>query len=244
MGARATVVGAGFLALLGGCAGGGTRADDKAEPWMSDFDPLDVVELMQDVPDSLKLVAIAASFGDKTPGKCPHVRPIRVDLTYQDAGGQESRLGTEVRCGWATRGARVPMGLQVKGSSITDLVARQVTGDPNDPSLVEVQPHPPDAGMGPVRAEELPSKQTPVRQLSMVVPVIPKAVRQVKTVPRYGVKVCVRRDGTVGRVSTSADSRDPQIDAAVLDAIRRWRFQAATLHGRPLQVCQPIALRP
>ncbi len=75
-------------------------------------------------------------------------------------------------------------------------------------------------------------------------PVIPKAVRQVRTVPRYGVNVCVRRDGTVGRVSTRADSRDPQIDAAVLDAIRRWRFQAATLHGRPLQVCQPIALRP
>ncbi len=141
MGVRAeAVVGGGFLALLAGCAGGGTRADDKAEPWMSDFDPLDVVELMQDVPDSLKLVSIAASFGDKTTGRCPHVRPIRVDLTYQDAGGQESRLGAEVRCGWATKGARVPMGLQVKGTSITDLVARQVTGDPNDPK--------PDRGAG------------------------------------------------------------------------------------------------
>lgn len=229
--------------MASGCAGGGTRADEKAEPWMSDFDPLEVVELIQDVPETLRLVSIAASFGDKTPGRCPHVRPIRVDLTYQDDGGRESRLGAEVRCGWATRGAMVPMGLQVKGTSIAGLTARQVDGDPGDPTLTEVQPNPP-GGVGTVRAEELASKQTPARKLSSVMPVIPQGVRQTRTIPRYGVKVCIRRDGNVGRVRTHVDTRDPRIDAAVLDALRRWRFQAATLHGRPLQVCNSIALQP
>jgi protein TonB len=119
-----------------------------------------------------------------------------------------------------------------------------VPGDPGDPSLDEVQPQPPDAGMGPMRADELASKQTRARKLSAVAPVIPHGVRQVKTVPRYGVNVCVRRDGRVGRVRTRADGRDPRIDAAVLDAFRRWRFQPATLHGRPLQVCELFGIQP
>ena len=97
-----------------------------------------------------------------------------------------------------------------------------------------------------MRAEDLASKQTPLRLIpsSAAKPEIPKAVRQVKTVPRYALNVCVRRDGHVGRIRSTVDGRDPQIDAAVLDAVRRWRFQPATLHGRPLQVCQSIALQP
>jgi TonB family protein len=235
-----------LLVVLMGCAGGGTRVGSKDEPWMSDFDPLEVIELIQDVPDSVKLVSIAASFGDKSPGRCPHVRPIQVDLTFHDAGGGESRLGSQVRCGWRTKGAMVPVALRVEGTSITALVARQVNNDPGDRGHDEIDTKTPDAGVGTVRAEDLASKQTPVRLIpsSAVKPEIPKGVRQLKPIPRYGLNICVRRDGHVGRIRTVVDSRDPHIDAAVLDAVRRWRFQPATLHGRPLQVCQSIVLQP
>jgi hypothetical protein len=67
-------------------------------------------------------------------------------------------------------------------------------------------------------------------------PVIPPPLR--KPGARFAplVKLCVRKDGSVGDVSVMRPS-DPAVDPAIVEKIRLFRFRPYLDHGRPIPFC-------
>ena len=82
--------------------------------------------------------------------------------------------------------------------------------------------------------------------------VAPRLLRRVE--PNYPIEA--RREGVVGMVVLEAvvtkdgrveslrvvDSPDTRLSDAATHAIRQWRYQPATLHGEPLDVCLAVRL--
>jgi hypothetical protein len=67
-------------------------------------------------------------------------------------------------------------------------------------------------------------------------PVIPAPLR--KPGARFAplVKLCVRKDGSVGDVTITRPS-DPTVDPAIVEKIRLFKFRPYLDHGRPIPFC-------
>jgi hypothetical protein len=67
-------------------------------------------------------------------------------------------------------------------------------------------------------------------------PVIPPPLR--KTGAKFAplVKLCVRKDGSVGEVTVMRPS-DPAVDPAIVEKLRLFRFRPYLDHGRPIPFC-------
>lgn len=122
----------------------------------------------------------------------------------------------------------VPPGTQVKPYEI---------GDENLPGV----PGPPVTGGTPdgVGFDDTPGPRGPVfTQLKLrhfVQPAYPPRCLRLGIEGRTIVRVLVGEDGRPQEVTLHASSGDALLDEAAMEAVRRWRFEAATHEGRPVR---------
>jgi hypothetical protein len=67
-------------------------------------------------------------------------------------------------------------------------------------------------------------------------PVIPPPLRKPGAKFAPLVKLCVRKDGSVGDVTVMRPS-DPAVDPAIVEKIRLFKFRPYLDHGRPIPFC-------
>ncbi len=75
--------------------------------------------------------------------------------------------------------------------------------------------------------------------VSRVEPSYPEELRQQHKAGIVVIQAIVNTDGSVGPAAVVRHS-DPGFDEAALTAVRRWRYEPATLHGKPVRVYLPI----
>jgi hypothetical protein len=235
---RASVLWAVVLLSIA-CASGPERKAGEEE-----YAPIEVVDLILEMPPTDHLLSVAASFVDQPrPTSCAYGRPFRVDLSIRRGDApDETKLDLLVQCAWRARGALSPARLFVHERD-GKLAVGSGYDDPH-----RSEPIPPPAPSAPVTAtndpESLAARMSGATLISRVAPDIPSAFRTGEGLPPYFVKVCVRRDGTAGRIRLSSARHHPVIDARVFDAVRRWRFEPFRLHGKPIERCTDMRLTP
>jgi TonB family protein len=60
------------------------------------------------------------------------------------------------------------------------------------------------------------------------------------------VEIVVLPDGSVSEAAilSTTDPPWPEAEAAVVEAVKTWRYEPPTLGGTPIAVCSTIAIRP
>ncbi len=48
------------------------------------------------------------------------------------------------------------------------------------------------------------------------------------------LRVMVRRDGSAGTVEVKSSSGYPRLDQSAIEAVKTWRFNPATMDGKPI----------
>lgn len=75
--------------------------------------------------------------------------------------------------------------------------------------------------------------------VTRVEPGYPEELRQQTKAGIVVIQAIVNTDGSVGTAAVVRHS-DPGFDEAALTAVRQWRYEPATLHGKPVRVYLPI----
>ena len=75
--------------------------------------------------------------------------------------------------------------------------------------------------------------------VTRVEPSYPGELRQQKKSGIVVIQAIVNTDGSVGPAAVVRHS-DPGFDEEALTAVRQWRYEPATLHGKPIRVYLPI----
>lgn len=204
------------IALLSGCA-----SASSSGPLSDNFQPLDVVNLVIAVPHHLRLVWLEGRFEEGASARCPAVRPIRLILRFEQPTSRERiEVSSRVDCAWRDRRAVMPATVLIAESANGSLEATRGYLDPE-----EFPPARRSATAMDVRDVSPPTRP---RRVSGDIPQVPAAMRAKGGLPP--VRVCVRKDGSVSRMGLLIrDTRDPEVDAIVLDAVRRWKFEPARL---------------
>lgn len=65
-------------------------------------------------------------------------------------------------------------------------------------------------------------------------PTYPRMSQRLNEQGTVTVRVLVRRDGTAGTVEVKSSSGYPRLDQAAIEAVRTWRFNPATMDGKPI----------
>jgi len=76
-----------------------------------------------------------------------------------------------------------------------------------------------------------------------IIPRYPESARRAGVQGTALVRVRVLADGTVGEVLIEQSSGNSDLDAAAVEAVRRWRFEAARRGGAPVAVWVLIPFR-
>jgi TonB family protein len=60
------------------------------------------------------------------------------------------------------------------------------------------------------------------------------------------VEIVIDPDGSVAEASVvhAAEPRHPEVEAAIVKAVRAWRYEKPTFDGTPVAVCSTLVLRP
>lgn len=149
--------------------------------------------------------------------------PLPPDLAGSDDNASGMRLP---RDGGASALPPVPVAEQPR-----------IIDDPVPPPMAPPAPAAPVASAGPDRAPVPVSRPAPQYPI--------EAMRR-----NAGGTVLVRAtigpDGGVERLELARGSGNRHLDRAAMEAVRRWRFQPATLNGRPVsaEVLVPVEFNP
>jgi hypothetical protein len=206
-------------ALLG-CAtgGGGARA--------TDLDLLARIRLRQDLEPAWHLRSIAAMpFDDAPADLCPDASglPIKVALVYERADPAASVPLTLTTC--LTPYTRPVVGVHdTPGGTIAagprpaeSTPAKRAAGDPigNAPTVVRA------------------------RLVTRVPADIPRGVQVAMAGEklRYSIETCLDATGAVTDLRLVVPRHLAEVDGRVLDALRRWKYEPATINGRPTPSC-------
>jgi periplasmic protein TonB len=113
---------------------------------------------------------------------------------------------------------------------------------------VDSRPAPADAGSGePVLPSAPSGPVTPARPVSGLAsnarPDYPESARRRGEQGRVMVRVAVSAQGSPAEVAVSATSGHPSLDAAAVEAVRKWRFVPATQGGRPVPSVAEVPIR-
>lgn len=131
----------------------------------------------------------------------------------------------------------VPPGTQVKPYEIGDELLPGVPGPP-------VTGGTPD-GVGFDSPDPRAPTYAQLKLLHFVEPRYPLACLRMQIEGRVEVRVLVGENGRAQEVAVLASSGNAALDQSALDAVSRWRFQAATLDGVPVRawVKVPVTFR-
>ncbi|HTM50775.1 MAG TPA: M56 family metallopeptidase [Bryobacteraceae bacterium] len=72
-------------------------------------------------------------------------------------------------------------------------------------------------------------------------PAYPPHAEQAGIQGRVLLQAVIRTDGTIGGLSVLS-SRDPELTASAMDAVRQWRYQPTLLNGQPVEVITTISV--
>jgi len=121
------------------------------------------------------------------------------------------------------------------------VVTVDVQATPREP---EPQPVPSPVSAAPAEAEAQPEPAValpPLKLRSLVEPVTPRHLAgRLRGEVRVEVALNVAADGSVSEASVTASSH-PQMNAAVLEAVRQWRYEPA---GRSREHAVQVVMRP
>jgi protein TonB len=79
----------------------------------------------------------------------------------------------------------------------------------------------------------------PPRLLNRVNPVYPREVQRERIQGVVRLQVVIEADGSVGDAKV-VRSLDPRLDAAAMEAVKQWRYEAATVDGTPVRTIATI----
>lgn len=223
-----------WLSLLTACASAPAARVSEGRP-----DPVELIALDQDVPADLTLVRIETRYLARPPSpRCPLGRPFEVDLLFRRGpDGAEQSVRASVECAWRTAGALKFAPLRVHVTSTGSLAIEAGVWDSRraTPAL--------DRHVGAAAdAERTVAAQSGGKLVSRVDPEIPADLRKSSVPHRYLLDVCIRQDGGVGRVRLSGPLHHPVVDARVLDAVRRWKYEPYEIRGVAVPRCAPVVL--
>ncbi len=71
-------------------------------------------------------------------------------------------------------------------------------------------------------------------------PVYPPMSIRWKEQGRVVLRVLVKSDGSAGEVKVESSSGYPRLDSAAVDTIKSWRFNPATVNGKPIDAWYPL----
>jgi protein TonB len=66
-------------------------------------------------------------------------------------------------------------------------------------------------------------------------PVYPFMSKRLNEQGTVMLRVQVKADGTAGHVEVKSSSGFPRLDQAAMDAVKTWRFNPATVDGKPIE---------
>lgn len=200
------------MLVVAGCATGGAGEDLLAR-----------TELHQRVGPEWHLRSIAiVPASDQEKGRCrADSRPQRTELVYARADGSQPQRVSAVQCVFRYTHASVWVREEPAGTLIAGIRPRP-----------EVHPAPPGSA-----APSDGSGLVPARAVTTVPAEIPRSLQVSERGRRYQISVCTNVEGSVDSVRLVADQHHPEIDARVLDAVSRWKYQPATFNGHPVPSC-------
>jgi TonB family protein len=108
-----------------------------------------------------------------------------------------------------------------------------------NPIFVAITARNPAKASGPVETYTVGDEIKGPKVLTRVEPSYPEELRQGKKAGIVVIQAIVNTDGSVGPAAVVRHS-DPGFDEAALAAVRQWRYEPATLHGKPVRVYLPI----
>ena len=248
-------VACGTVAAIG-CASGPPRVGSSTS---SDKHPLESIYVIQDFPADVRMESITASYVDALPeDRCAAGRPVQLDVVMRKEG-QASRTALAHRLRCLTTYSRATVLIRREAGTGQfyfgpatrapgPAPAAPAGGGTAPPSL----PAPPPAAEAEAEVEvEVPRPPAPAtpavtkeRLIAGGRVVLPAQFRaqKLEPLPRYGATVCVRTDGSVAGVIVWAERHHPELDARVFDAVRRWKYQPATLNGNPVPACPVVRI--
>jgi hypothetical protein len=218
-----------ILLLIAGCASTSQRSAN------SEKHPLENIRLVQDFGPDVHLESIVATVTDPVPDKpCPAGRPIRVDAVLRREGAADAiSLTYQMACVHDYTRPNVV----IKEDQQTQ-VLRMGTGRPPN---IRTKPAVPAADGGPPPGAPTTTTE---RLVSGPGPKLPAAFRTGGSEPtHYAATICIAIDGSVQSVLVVADRHHPELDARVFDALRRWRWEPATLNGHSVPSCPIIRIK-
>jgi periplasmic protein TonB len=189
--------------------------------------PLDYIDFHQDIGTEWRLRSIAAvEVSERPSGPCPGREnyPVRVDLVYQRPANP-LRSSLEIFTCVATY-SRTRVGVhESPGHQI-------VPGPRPGAQPAEADPRP---------AASASDSGNP-RLVEKVLPDIPAGMRSSGERTRYFATVCIDLAGNVTTVRLRTAKHHPQIDARMIDALSRWKFEPARFNGHAVPSCPALAL--
>lgn len=93
----------------------------------------------------------------------------------------------------------------------------------------------------PAPAPPRPLNAQPPRVLSRVNPVYPAEAMRERIQGVVMLQAMIEPDGSVGDVRV-VRSLDPRLDAAAVDAVKQWRYEPATVDGKPVRIVATVSM--
>ena len=105
-------------------------------------------------------------------------------------------------------------------------------------------PHPPEPAPAPKAPPAPPAPPTPPAKTEVNIsasysasnmkPAYPAMSKRLGEQGTVVLRVLVKSDGTAGSVEVKSSSGFPRLDQSAMDAVKSWRFNPATLDGKPV----------
>jgi protein TonB len=86
------------------------------------------------------------------------------------------------------------------------------------------------------------NQQLPLQVVSQDYPKYPDSEKKAQREDQVIVSYVIGKDGRVNDVQILSHANFPAFDAAVLDAIRQWRFRPMIKDGKPVEVVHELAI--
>ncbi len=193
----------------------------------------------------LLLKRVAASYGATQ----------RITTTASPYGTAQDPTTKELPLTFVVRAARsgdrgVLLDLQILLGRKQEIAAASVSGElgktfvlggkPNgNPIFVAITPKDMGQATGAVETYTVGDEIKGPKVVTRVEPSYPEELRRQKKAGIVVIQAIVNTDGSVGPAAVVRHS-DPGFDEAALTAVRQWRYEPATLHGKPVRVYLPI----
>ena len=93
----------------------------------------------------------------------------------------------------------------------------------------------------PAPASRPPRSIQPPRLVSRVNPAYPREVMRERIEGLVQLTVNIESDGSIGDVKV-VQSLDPRLDAAAVEAVKQWRYEPATVDGKPVRTIAKVSM--